>query len=465
MVNTRRQKALENRNSPSPRRNKNKRSKIPKLKTIPENNENMADQSTTTPSQTVTICENEETENRTDATNDGLTVTVENNQTLTPDATNVIVTSLKDFFKDTMKDFQKTIKDEFKKSQNTFKNEIRGEFVKVNEKLDNYTKELRENIDDAKKELRQETTDQIKTVVEKFDSRIVAVETSITETNKVLTSGTQTQPENIKKLEAEIENLKATTGLNQLPLLKSLVKEKLPSFTNNDKGFPKEFLEELDTWFKKWGVIPQDKLRELKSSSGIFLANAKFWFEATKTRLETYEQFKDEFLRAHWDEPTRLRKRAEWANRRFTRGGPFSLTEYFYDQMHRGTQVDEKMTKFEIIYNVIRQFPPEVVQILIGSVDCHNMNSVLEKLGLMENPMLFDYPEYNWGYIPTIQLPGQNVSSVPAQFHPKPQEKVPNNGNKPTYNPIKIPSKPMAPNTFSSQAQASSSQNGNQNLN
>lgn len=140
--------------------------------------------------------------------------------------------------------------------------------------------------------------------------------------------------------------------------------EKPRKFTGNNMTHPKEFLREMEEYFRDSRTHEEQKLRVI---GRCLEGSAKIWFQAFKSGMENYEQFSKLFLNKYWSMETQLNLRAELYSNQYSSTTPTYYSSFFASQLTKMKNLDNPPTQEEIIRALIRQFPRETQDVLIAA--------------------------------------------------------------------------------------------------
>ena len=178
-----------------------------------------------------------------------------------------------------------------------------------------------------------------------------------------------------------VGNVNAAEVCSILGNLNSLQLEcKVPKFYDENQQNPLEFLEEIEKYFRIKRINENNKMSTIEVALD---GKARLWLNLNNN-FESYEQFKQAFIRDFYPIPVQVQSKAKWANTKYKEQDGSFLT-FYYRQTKFSNYILPRLSEYEKNYVITQQFPYWVKEAL-AAVDLQNSNNIsstLTKLDLI----------------------------------------------------------------------------------
>lgn len=153
-----------------------------------------------------------------------------------------------------------------------------------------------------------------------------------------------------------------------------------PKFVHEGQCNPKEFLEDVDKYFRFRAVKDEHRLVVVEN----FLSGrARVWMDAERNNILSYELFKIKFLEEFYSVPQRIAVLDRWRSARYSPSSG-TLHEFYQRQVKAARYFEPPLTDYEVNYYVVGQLPERVREVMV-SVDYHDAKAVSQTLARLDN--------------------------------------------------------------------------------
>lgn len=173
-----------------------------------------------------------------------------------------------------------------------------------------------------------------------------------------------------------------TNGMEEIQTIVSnfsnfQIEVQMPKFGDESEKNPMAFLEEIEKFFKVKNIKEERKMEIIEHA---LTGRASLWFETQNS--DNYEIFKAKFIDEFYSIPIRVRFKNAWNERRYDQKSP--LHHYYYSQIKESRYFRPNLTKYEINYAIVQQYPMWIRENLT-TIDYNNDATIGQALASLEN--------------------------------------------------------------------------------